>query len=102
MMPIDHAAFGILLPSVIKKYRNKTAISVSVASSLFPDIITVFSGGPGTIGYLSHRSITHSFILAPAFSLLTAFLISYCLKIIVKTLFVSFVFSRLSLIVSTS
>ena len=70
MMIVDHIAAGILFPNAVRKFRNSLVIAVSIFASILPDLPVMFSGWKGSIGYLSHRATTHSFILAPIFSII--------------------------------
>ncbi len=80
MMLPDHIAFGMLLPCTFKRFRNLPAILISVLASETPDLAVIFSGGPGTIGYLTHRTFTHSFVLAPVFCILPLLIIYMILR----------------------
>lgn len=74
MMIVDHIAAGVLLPHARKKFQSLQVFGVSVLAAILPDVPVIFSGGAGSIGYLSHRAATHSFVLAPAFSLVPVIL----------------------------
>lgn len=74
MTPLEHAAAGIILPSLVESYQNCPAVTVSVISALLPDITIIF-GSTRDIGYLSHRESTHNFLVMPFLSLLPVILV---------------------------
>lgn len=66
---IDHAAFGLIITNIQKKNDQFKYYFFGLLCSLFPDIPALF-GFPGSVLYLSHRTLTHSLILAPFFSVI--------------------------------
>ena len=67
MMPVDHIAFSIAQLNIFKKFHNFPALLICLLTGVLPDLPIIFSGGPGTIGYLSHRTLFHSLFFAPIF-----------------------------------
>ena len=55
MVIVDHIAAGIILPSLIESFQNTPAVTVSVISSILPDVTSAF-GWKGKLSYISHRS----------------------------------------------
>lgn len=87
MMIVDHLAAGILAPSMLRTYRNWPAMAASVSASLLPDLPILFSGGPGTVGYLAHRAGSHSLLLAPLLAMVPALLVFFGLRCHTKNSF---------------
>lgn len=74
MIFVDHAAAGIILPSLVEPYQNCPAVTVSVISALLPDI-TILFGSRRNISYLSHRRATHNLLMMPILSILPVILV---------------------------
>jgi len=69
MLLFDHVAFGILQSHGFRRFRNAGGVSVGIVAAVLPDLPVLFTGGPGTIGYLAHRVAANSIVLAPLWGL---------------------------------
>ncbi len=69
MMLIDHIAAGVLAPHLSGRQPSAQLFGVSLVASILPDFPVVISGWKGSIEYLSHRSASHSVLVAPVLAL---------------------------------
>jgi membrane-bound metal-dependent hydrolase YbcI (DUF457 family) len=85
MVIVDHIAAGILLPSLLESFQNTPAVTVSVISSILPDITSAF-GWKGKLSLISHRS-SHTLLSAFILSIIPVVLVYLVMGTQIKNAF---------------